>query len=101
ITTPKSTTLSLHDALPILTALKSVDLPTFGNPTIPALSISADGTAIAQPPQLLEGRPLYRPEIRRTRRSASFNHQGRKPSGRRRSEEHTSELQSRGHLVCR
>ena len=37
-----------------VTALKSVDLPTFGNPTIPALSISADGTAIAQPLQLLE-----------------------------------------------
>jgi hypothetical protein len=36
-------------------------LPTFGNPTIPALSIGADGTAIAEPPQLLEGRPLYHP----------------------------------------
>ena len=28
-----------------VSALKRVDLPTFGNPTIPALNISADGNA--------------------------------------------------------
>jgi len=31
-----------------VTALKIVGLPTFGNPTIPALNIGADVNAVAQ-----------------------------------------------------
>src|SRR5437870_8468205 len=34
-------------------------------------------------------------------RGAKWRGRGRRPVGARRSEEHTSELQSRGHLVCR
>src|SRR2546422_9588907 len=62
-------TLSLHDALPISTALEGVD-------------IDSPGTALSR-----SGRPQPVPRI--------------VGPIRRRSEEHTSELQSRLHLVCR
>src|SRR5439155_26322173 len=68
-------TLSLHDALPIYTAPRPP-------PRSPPRSTGRCGT----------GRPVW------PRRTPSGN---RTPSSASRSEEHTSELQSRGHLVCR
>ena len=41
-----------------VSALKRVDLPTFGNPTIPALNISADASArepVSQLTQIVSG----------------------------------------------
>src|SRR5690625_6905114 len=62
---PKSDSLSLHDALPI--SDEATDEPT-SEPTTP------------EPPLTADPQPTETPI---------------------RSEEHTSELQSRGHLVCR
>src|SRR5437870_10285246 len=77
-------TLSLHDALPIysvgLRSTRSISLCSA--PSRKALS---------------RLRYLFRP------RTASWSIRGRDSGGAitPRSEEHTSELQSRGHLVCR
>src|SRR3712207_7336163 len=75
-------TLSLHDALPIC-------LPA---PAAGALGVAREHGPFQQPHGL---RPLARarPAGRRRRRSRSGD--------RGRSEEHTSELQSRQYLVCR
>src|SRR5438477_1373754 len=62
-------TLSLHDALPILVAVRGGRAGRAGEPLLPALPRRA------------------------------LAHRGR--AGRRRSEEHTSELQSHVNLVCR
>src|SRR5690606_41914447 len=72
-------TLSLHDALPI-----------FRNPTAPARRPGGPGTWGA-------------PTITRPRRRAAALSPStvRAMGGWRRSEEHTSELQSRENLVCR
>src|SRR3712207_7447692 len=73
-------TLSLHDALPIWTPQRlhrdDADLPR--------------GRARRLFRQLLPRPGSRRPGLR-----------GRRPAGLRRSEEHTSELQSRQYLVCR
>src|SRR5207253_11414258 len=76
---PETYTLSLHDALPISTA----DLG--GMPSVPskAFIVKVDTTAPAAP--VINGLVT----------SPGFAFNGT------RSEEHTSELQSRGHLVCR
>src|SRR5207253_9963894 len=78
-------TLSLHDALPIL--------------------------SVARPCQILRHRDRFVRSHgldRKTRRHVAEERQFHRASARagghhfdRRSEEHTSELQSRGHLVCR
>src|SRR3712207_8208521 len=74
-------TLSLHDALPICTA------PTLRCP-------DARGAGVALPGEVDAGRAGRRARDRRG------PHPGRPRVGRR-SEEHTSELQSRQYLVCR
>src|SRR2546422_11136674 len=72
-------TLSLHDALPISAARPSV--------------------AGARRPPRASGR--RRPATRRRRRARGRGRRRRRPAASPRSEEHTSELQSRLHLVCR
>src|SRR5207253_5875495 len=88
-------TLSLHDALPISDPRMVVPVadrgergPPLRDASPPAPARDAEGTSV-QPPCPL---PL----------ALSLRHGHREVVGRvRRSEEHTSELQSRGHLVCR
>src|SRR5207253_9438284 len=90
-------TLSLHDALPIWASTPSPPAP--GCP-----QCSTD----AGPPRGGRGGMRRRPPLGGRRgaptppssRSAPC-WASRSPGGPRRSEEHTSELQSRGHLVCR
>src|SRR5690606_41552826 len=80
---PEIYTLSLHDALPICR-----------NPRRPRRSRSR--TPALQPP-----RPV-RVRDRRSRHPRQPSRAGRRgPRWARRSEEHTSELQSRENLVCR
>src|SRR5207253_10530387 len=90
---PPISTLSLHDALPISTIAKALGTGTIQNDdTQPALSIDdvvkPEGTTSSTPP----GTTAF-----------PFTVSLSNPSGQTitRSEEHTSELQSRGHLVCR
>src|SRR5437870_11811469 len=45
--------------------------------------------------------PIFRRTSRRTSRQTSSAREWTRPAAEVRSEEHTSELQSRGHLVCR
>src|SRR5690625_6318406 len=73
-------TLSLHDALPIWIAVGAIaDLVLFDPDTV-------DERATFAQPRLCEGGALVH---------------GVRVEQDQRSEEHTSELQSRGHLVCR
>src|SRR5207253_3377458 len=82
--------LSLHDALPIWSAA-SLFAPTL-IPSTPARFAGTRGRAAARPPLLNPSRLI-----------TAWSRASRKMRGRGlpRSEEHTSELQSRGHLVCR
>src|SRR5439155_25685734 len=84
-TTTAMTTLSLHDALPILRlARQARDGGRRG-------SLADDGGGFgAAPLDGLRGAGADGIDVR-----------VRRPQDRHRSEEHTSELQSRGHLVCR
>src|SRR5439155_25143184 len=81
-TSPPSalSTLSLHDALPICLPVHHEEVVVSCEPAHPALAVP------------LELDLFVRPNEDRT---------GRRVLGGPRSEEHTSELQSRGHLVCR
>src|SRR3712207_9077899 len=74
-------TLSLHDALPIL---RNEPRIAPARPAIPA----AAATVMTSIPSAMSLAPAHRRVRRRAARS-------------RRSEEHTSELQSRQYLVCR
>src|SRR3712207_7778086 len=74
-------TLSLHDALPIW----PVELRAQLRP----VALHLAGPRPADVPAGLRGQDLPRPR------------QGVGPAAQRRSEEHTSELQSRQYLVCR
>src|SRR5207253_10158526 len=96
--TPFST-LSLHDALPISgSALASRDI---GRPvrsrrllfssSYPCLAARKIGRSDWLPRNTASQRP----------RSPAPRAERRRPDDVARSEEHTSELQSRGHLVCR
>src|SRR5439155_26986557 len=84
--TSENATLSLHDALPISTRRSSwaVAWPT-SDPT----RASARGTTSS------------RRRTSRTALSSSWRRRSRSSPRSTRSEEHTSELQSRGHLVSR
>src|SRR5262245_64630067 len=77
-------TLSLHDALPI--SLEIVDWPTAKASLTPVLLVASFGEMGVQPHAVTGG------EVRAVAHQAV---------GHRRSEEHTSELQSLRHLVCR
>src|SRR3712207_8078740 len=71
--------LPLPAALPICRG-EAVPEPSPGGPVVP---------------------PTSPPRARRARRSRGGGRHGRAAGGRQRSEEHTSELQSRQYLVCR
>src|SRR5439155_26952201 len=94
-----SSPLSLHDALPI-----SFASPQWGQTTPTSVSVvpssggsssssSITGRCSSYPRSVKAGGPNRLPS--RSTRAASLD------GPRIRSEEHTSELQSRGHLVCR
>src|SRR5207253_8247030 len=93
--TPQSTPLSLHDALPILAIAQEAPKP-------------ADKPA-AKPAEKKRALPLKPTrKIEFTTDEATWLSLDVAPDGKTieldlpgRSEEHTSELQSRGHLVCR
>src|SRR5690606_41849088 len=92
--------LSLHDALPIYTTAAATIAPTsvrWSSPHGPGRSRWATATGIRFPAC---PRPPA-PPVRRHRHRAG--RVARECAGRcrRRSEEHTSELQSRENLVCR
>src|SRR5437870_6862200 len=77
-------TLSLHDALPI--SIEKIPLAT-----VPAHD---NGSRLASGPRWIRPSPSHK--------ACAADCAPTHPSGRKfRSEEHTSELQSRGHLVCR
>src|SRR5205814_9832009 len=80
---PPIHTLSLHDALPI-------SAPT------PACSTASASTTTARRPRSGRWRPLTCPS-----RASLPSSRGRRAKSKPRSEEHTSELQSLRHLVCR
>src|SRR5207253_9976474 len=89
---PATYTLSLHDALPI-----------YGHPRVAggARREYHPRPAVVALPRLPLADP-HRPLLRRLGHDrARFRASRRAPRNRARSEEHTSELQSRGHLVCR
>src|SRR5690606_41330270 len=93
---PELYTLSLHDALPI-SGVRLADLP---------VRSSADGRATtssrrtgARPPRAARSNQCV-PRRRESRRRDGTD-RGRAIRYRQRSEEHTSELQSRENLVCR
>src|SRR5207253_4136615 len=98
ISTPPSTTpthsLSLHDALPIFALLASIRQPI---PTTAMEEISEPTTESKKP--LLLGLVLL--VIFAGAYIFVLNAYKNEGANRARSEEHTSELQSRGHLVCR
>src|SRR5690606_41295515 len=92
--------LSLHDALPILTA------PPTPRPTLPPLLRTKWPTRLKRPPSTQPTSPRTPPTWptrRRTRLKSpkTRSDPSREPPGFQRSEEHTSELQSRENLVCR
>src|SRR5207253_9106062 len=77
----QTSTFSLHDALPI----SALDVGFRARPVRGAPPATAGSTVTLSP----SASAVVRPPVKRT------------SSSLRRSEEHTSELQSRGHLVCR
>src|SRR5439155_20264952 len=85
-------TLSLHDALPILSTMMRM---TLGPVAVPRAA-SGECTTAGWSPRTSHAAPLA-PAPTTSTQSATAGDVAR-PS---RSEEHTSELQSRCHLVCR
>src|SRR5439155_6952715 len=88
-------TLSLHDALPI-------SLDTSGVASWPPLRGGAFSRRRSPSPRVAAGISPRQPRAA-SKRCITGSSITRRRSGKRsvRSEEHTSELQSRGHLVCR
>src|SRR5439155_8325387 len=92
-------TLSLHDALPIYsdysylemparaTMLYSIEVPRAGGDTLFADQYAAYDDLPGAMKKRLEG-------------LVAMHHYGNRDDLEERSEDHTSELQSRGHLVC-
>src|SRR5439155_25464529 len=80
--------LSLHDALPIYFLLELRELDAVGGRILSEYVVVRDGATRRYP---IFVRLLWPPELRDWLLAAA----------RGRSEEHTSELQSRGHVVCR
>src|SRR5207253_9005145 len=94
--TTETYTLSLHDALPIFDITKDAQQST------------CEFDWEAAKPQLPGYRPDLSPEESEYQQALELIHKAKRPvilAGHgiivSRSEEHTSELQSRGHLVCR
>src|SRR5439155_26075610 len=99
--TPALSTLSLHDALPIWSAFarRNNDRNRIGivNSQCSGRILRPSPTRVSGQPsdrRASRGVPVYSKQRGRQAREA-------KQPTEMRSEEHTSELQSRGHLVCR
>src|SRR3989449_6865428 len=93
---PEIYTLSLHDALPI----SARDRPGPGREAPPAPARRAHGRALAGRVPA-HGRPPRAARSRHHRSHDRARHGHRPRAVGARSEEHTSELQSRLHIVCR
>src|SRR5207253_9558479 len=97
--TPEIYTLSLHDALPIFTSAVSCESPV----EVAAIRRNESVLPPTPPPPALTVQVLPEadslPAGDEEPTSWHVHPEGQLGSGR--SEEHTSELQSRGHLVCR
>src|SRR5207253_10594002 len=92
---PELFTLSLHDALPIYNVINSLAAVALG------MRLRMSDQEIAQALSSVR-LPSMRMEQRRLGDITIINDAyNANPASMRRSEEHTSELQSRGHLVCR
>src|SRR3712207_7385065 len=88
---PRSTLFPLHDALPIWYRFWKYD----AGPTNTLVStLTAASAAKRRPRTCAVGRPRTRAACNASKRDVSVRR-------RARSEEHTSELQSRQYLVCR
>src|SRR5207253_4504734 len=92
---PQTHTLSLHDALPILLALGAV--ATFSDAGAICERRGQRSHGEASQCRLAKRGDQLRPQRMRPQPDLS----ARQVRAGKRSEEHTSELQSRGHLVCR
>src|SRR5690606_41356175 len=95
ITTHVICLLSLHDALPIYPFRRALSHPRDGTPARSRVSLVR-----AESPQLRLRRPLYR-TAGAARNPLSFHVHPIATTSDKRSEEHTSELQSRENIVCR
>src|SRR5690625_7064730 len=89
-------TLSLHDALPISRRARR----SLGGAAAEPLDGRDHGLAAGHGDRAGDGQRTLRGADRHRGRRRPRTRSGR-PRGTRRSEEHTSELQSRGQLVCR
>src|SRR5439155_6260162 len=94
-------TLSLHDALPILAEVGVADEPrrnrAHHRARVAEQQLLDDGVPVdGERDRLADARVL--PRLARELEMPALGHHHQ---GAARSEEHTSELQSRGHLVCR
>src|SRR5690625_6142003 len=70
-------------------------------PPMSSASTGCSGTGALQQPRLLEDGPDPRHDLRVVDGGHRCGHHIGRQHSQLRSEEHTSELQSRGHLVCR
>src|SRR5437870_6839414 len=94
--TTKIYTLSLHDALPILSLNRTAnEMPTAGEKLKDALQRNASIFGIELNDQMRSRLAAYYEIL------LKWNDRLHLVAPCSRSEEHTSELQSRGHLVCR
>src|SRR5207253_9066690 len=96
--TPHISTLSLHDALPIFTFQAPTWFMTSCTFAAGTRSPGCSMVFLCRTP--ISHRTSARSSIPRTSTTWKYSVAATRPNTER-SEEHTSELQSRGHLVCR
>src|SRR5207253_10475559 len=95
---PAPHTLSLHDALPISPPCPA----SVTAPSEPATTRSTTPSLLTSPAAIADARSSKATFAPDTKVDAALSRKIVQPaSPGSRSEEHTSELQSRGHLVCR
>src|SRR5690606_42077500 len=100
-TTHELYTLPLHDALPILPAGRADRRALYHAARCRHAAEPADGMAAGRRlVRFYDGRALCRGPVAHAVRGPGRDPSAR-PGGKHRSEEHTSELQSRENLVCR
>src|SRR5439155_13958876 len=99
--TPQTSPLSLHDALPILASVRCspVSLKISHESTVPN-SARPSRARSRRPSTCSSSHSILVAEKYGSSTSPVRARDGRALFGTVRSEEHTSELQSRGHLVC-
>src|SRR5207253_11139611 len=90
---PPTSALSLHDALPISTGRRRGGTRLLPTGVRPRIIDRAFSLGVVAP----DVQRLFPPN----RTAAALKPRRSTPAAEGRSEEHTSELQSRGHLVCR